>query len=122
MVKEGEHTETHTRTVTGQDGMAARRSQFQVRLQVRLQVHQPLEQPEAYVITPPAEPSPAKNGLRRSRRRKMTPLKFWKGESVIYKRRLSGKTLDLVQVRKCPDALTPYKRRKQAPLAIMDRA
>ena len=74
------------------------------------------------VITPPAEPSPAKNGLRRSRRRKMTPLKFWKGESVIYKRRLSGKTLDLVQVRKCPDALTPYKRRKQAPLAIMDRA
>jgi len=84
--------------------------------------YEPLEQPEAYVITPPAEPSPAKNGLRRSRRRKMTPLKFWKGESVIYKRRLSGKTLDLVQVRKCPDALTPYKRRKQAPLAIMDRA
>ena len=74
------------------------------------------------VITPPAEPSP-QHGVRRSRRRKFSPLAFWKNERVTYKRRLSAACLDVLGVQKISDAVTPYKRRKlpAEPLAILDR-
>jgi hypothetical protein len=87
----------------------------------------PVEQPQAYVITPPAEPTAEEQtpGCRRSRRRKMSPLAWWKGESVLYNRRMSAACIDVKAIRKCPDALTPYKRRRMAgddaPLAICDR-
>ncbi len=86
----------------------------------------PVEQPQAYVITPPAEPEEGDHtpGCRRSRRRKMSPLAWWKGESVLYNRRMSAACIEVKAIRKCPDALTPYKRRRvddDAPLAICDR-
>ena len=86
----------------------------------------PVEQPQAYVITPPAEPEEGEQtpGCRRSRRRKMSPLAWWKGESVLYSRRMSAAYLEVKAIRKCPDAITPYKRRRvddDAPLAICDR-
>ena len=89
--------------------------------------HVKVEQPQAYVITPPAEPEEGDQtpGCRRSRRRKMSPLAWWKGESVQYNRRMSAACIEVKAIRKCPDALTPYKRRRvevdDGPLAICDR-
>jgi hypothetical protein len=76
------------------------------------------------VATPPDEPTSPPRGVRRSRRRKFSPLAFWKNERVAYKRRLSAACLDVTKVVKVADTVTPYKRRKKVkqPLAIMDRA